>query len=175
MPLAAPAQVAMVGDQCRPGVVLAVLAHVFMDLIHRLQGGRGPERICRSTTQSSSPRREFARFGAAPPAALGEIYKSFVNDEAMFAMLLLERPAVISFHFGLPPPAKIAALRAATIATTIQPTVAQVTGVRCAANSAPASANGSAKILRSEFDLGSYAPFVSDEVTLWFNLEAIKE
>lgn len=56
---------------------------------------------------------EFARFGAAPPAALGEIYKSFVNDEAMFAMLLLERPAVISFHFGLPPPAKIAALRAA--------------------------------------------------------------
>lgn len=36
-------------------------------------------------------------------------------------------------------------------------------------------ANGSAKILRSEFDLGSYAPFVSDEVTLWFNLEAIKE
>jgi nitronate monooxygenase len=56
---------------------------------------------------------EFARFGAQPPKELREVYKTFVNDEAMFEMLLLERPAVISFHFGLPPPAKIAALRAA--------------------------------------------------------------
>ena len=56
---------------------------------------------------------EFARYDAAPPTELSDIYKSFVNDEDMFAMLLLERPAVVSFHFGLPSPAKVAALRAA--------------------------------------------------------------
>ena len=44
----------------------------------------------------------FARFGAKPPSALREIYKSFVEDDAMLAMLLEERPAVVSFHFGLP-------------------------------------------------------------------------
>lgn len=36
-------------------------------------------------------------------------------------------------------------------------------------------ANGHTKILRSEFDMGRYTPFVSDEVTLYFNVEAIKE
>src|SRR5882762_7158959 len=39
----------------------------------------------------------------------------------------------------------IAALRAATIATRIQPAVVHVTAVCCAASSAPARANGSAK------------------------------
>ncbi len=57
----------------------------------------------------------FARFGAAPPAALNEIYKSFVDDDAMLALLLEERPKVVSFHFGLPPAERIAALRAAGI------------------------------------------------------------
>ena len=55
----------------------------------------------------------FARFDAIPPSELREIYKSFVDDDAMFEMLLLERPTVVSFHFGLPNDAKIAALRAA--------------------------------------------------------------
>lgn len=36
-------------------------------------------------------------------------------------------------------------------------------------------ANGNAKILRSDFDVGRYTPFVSDEVTLYFAVEAIKE
>jgi polyisoprenoid-binding protein YceI len=36
-------------------------------------------------------------------------------------------------------------------------------------------ANGNAKILRSDFDVGRYTPFVSDEVTLYFSVEAIKE
>lgn len=36
-------------------------------------------------------------------------------------------------------------------------------------------ANGSAKILRSDFGLGSYAPFIGDEATLYFSVEAIKE
>ena len=57
----------------------------------------------------------FAQYGATPPAALREIYKSFVNGEAMFALFLKERPAIVSFHFGLPSPVKIAALRGAGI------------------------------------------------------------
>jgi polyisoprenoid-binding protein YceI len=36
-------------------------------------------------------------------------------------------------------------------------------------------ANGYTKILRSEFDVGRYTPFVSDEVTLYFSVEAIRE
>ena len=58
---------------------------------------------------------EFARYGAKPPAGLREIYTSFVEDEAMHAMLIEERPRVVSFHFGLPATEQIAALRAAGI------------------------------------------------------------
>ncbi|MFZ6656316.1 YceI family protein [Undibacterium sp. TJN19] len=36
-------------------------------------------------------------------------------------------------------------------------------------------ANGSTKILRSDFGVGRYVPFVSDEVTLSFSVEAIKD
>lgn len=53
----------------------------------------------------------FARFGADPPPALTEIYRSFTVDDAMFAMLLDEAPAVVSFHFGLPARDRIAALK----------------------------------------------------------------
>lgn len=59
----------------------------------------------------------FAEFGAEPPAALGESYRSFLDNEAMLELLLAERPAVASFHFGLPPAAWIRALRAAGILT----------------------------------------------------------
>lgn len=57
----------------------------------------------------------FAEFGATPPSELRDIYRSFVSDPAMQAMLLEERPAVVSFHFGLPEPAWIAALQQAGI------------------------------------------------------------
>lgn len=57
----------------------------------------------------------FAEFGATPPAGLREIYKSFVVDDAMYQMLLEEKPAVVSFHFGLPAQEKIDALHAAGI------------------------------------------------------------
>ncbi|HYG43229.1 MAG TPA: nitronate monooxygenase [Bordetella sp.] len=57
----------------------------------------------------------FAEFGAQPPARLREIYTSFVADDAMLEVLLAERPAVVSFHFGLPDAARIAALRQAGI------------------------------------------------------------
>lgn len=57
----------------------------------------------------------FAEFGATPPASLREIYKSFVVDDAMYQMLLEEKPAVVSFHFGLPAQEWIDALHAAGI------------------------------------------------------------
>ena len=58
---------------------------------------------------------EFRQFGAEPPNGLTEIYKSFVEDDDMLAMLLQERPKVVSFHFGLPSADRIAALRNAGI------------------------------------------------------------
>ncbi|MDG3440185.1 NAD(P)H-dependent flavin oxidoreductase [Nitrospirillum amazonense] len=58
----------------------------------------------------------FDRFGATPPAELREIYPTFRTDDAMLAMLLEERPAVVSFHFGLPDAGRVRALRAAGIA-----------------------------------------------------------
>jgi nitronate monooxygenase len=59
----------------------------------------------------------FAEFGAQPPAQLNEIYLSFLANEDTLNVLLKERPAVASFHFGLPPRAWITALKAAGIVT----------------------------------------------------------
>lgn len=58
-------------------------------------------------------RPAFARFGAEPPAALSEIYPSFRGNDAMLAVLLAERPAIVGCHFGLPTPEQIAALKGA--------------------------------------------------------------
>lgn len=58
-------------------------------------------------------RPEFERHGAAPPDRLREIYTSFAEDDAMLAMLLEERPGIVSFHFGVPPADRAAALRGA--------------------------------------------------------------
>jgi nitronate monooxygenase len=54
----------------------------------------------------------FHRFGAKPPAEIGEIYTSFIADTAMQALLVDTRPAVVSFHFGLPPAPVIDRLKA---------------------------------------------------------------
>jgi nitronate monooxygenase len=58
---------------------------------------------------------DFARFGAKPPARLTEIYQSFLTDDAKLAVLLAERPPIVSFHFGVPARDRIEALRAAGI------------------------------------------------------------
>jgi nitronate monooxygenase len=60
-------------------------------------------------------RPEFERFNARPPQELGEIYKSFVEDDDMLALLLAEKPHVVSCHFGLPSLDRIRALRDAGI------------------------------------------------------------
>jgi nitronate monooxygenase len=57
----------------------------------------------------------FREYGATPPASLSEIYTSFVVDRAMQRMLVEERPAVVSFHFGLPSADVIAELKRAGI------------------------------------------------------------
>lgn len=58
---------------------------------------------------------EFRRYGGEPPQAVAEIYRSFVTDDDMLALFLRERPEVVSFHFGLPPADRIAALKQAGI------------------------------------------------------------
>lgn len=58
-------------------------------------------------------RPHFARVGATPPTELGEIYRSFVNDDAMLEQLIELRPEVVSFHFGLPSAQRMQALRRA--------------------------------------------------------------
>jgi nitronate monooxygenase len=57
----------------------------------------------------------FRSLGAAPPAGLDEVYRTFLGDEALLALLLDVRPPVVSFHFGAPPRAAADALHAAGI------------------------------------------------------------
>lgn len=59
----------------------------------------------------------FAEFGVQLPTALDEIYTTFLQDDATFDALLELRPAVVSFHFGLPSAARIEALRERGICT----------------------------------------------------------
>ena len=58
---------------------------------------------------------EFTALGAEPPTALREIYESFRGNAAMTALLLETRPAIVSFHFGLPEKDQIKALKDAGI------------------------------------------------------------
>jgi len=58
---------------------------------------------------------EFTALGAEPPTALREIYQTFRGNAAMTALLLETRPAIVSFHFGLPEDDQIRALKQAGI------------------------------------------------------------
>ena len=60
-------------------------------------------------------RPEFTALGAEPPAVLREIYQTFRGNAAMTALLLELRPAIISFHFGLPGEDQVRALKQAGI------------------------------------------------------------
>lgn len=55
----------------------------------------------------------FRGFGSEPPSALTNIYNSFAKDDEMLALLLEVRPAVVSFHFGVPEAPRIKALKQA--------------------------------------------------------------
>jgi nitronate monooxygenase len=77
----------------------------------------------------------LARFGAAVPDALRPSYASFLDGDAMLEVLLAERPPVVSFHFGLPDAARLAALRAtgallfSTVTSVEEGRAAQAAGV----------------------------------------------
>lgn len=58
---------------------------------------------------------EFAIHRSTPPDVLTEIYQSFLIDDAKLAVLVAERPAVVSFHFGLPDRDRIEVLHAAGV------------------------------------------------------------
>jgi polyisoprenoid-binding protein YceI len=66
-----------------------------------------------------------------------------------------------------------------TIKDTTRPVVVEVTQFGCRFMllylKQACGANGQTKILRSDYKVGRYVPFVSDEVTLYFSVEAIKE
>jgi nitronate monooxygenase len=57
----------------------------------------------------------FRAQDSAAPASLHEIYTSFLVDEEMLEVLLATRPAVVSFHFGLPTPRQVESLHQAGI------------------------------------------------------------
>ena len=58
---------------------------------------------------------EFDRLNGESPNSLREIYKSFRDDPDMLSLFMESKPAVVSFHFGLPKPGQIAALKKAGI------------------------------------------------------------
>ena len=60
---------------------------------------------------------DFHKFAAEPPASLSEIYVTALGNQRMLAMLLEAKPAVVSFHFGLPDHSWVSALRNAGIVT----------------------------------------------------------
>ena len=55
----------------------------------------------------------FETYGARVPRGLEEIYTSFDGNDAMLEVMVRTRPAVVSFHFGLPRRSFIASLREA--------------------------------------------------------------
>lgn len=57
----------------------------------------------------------FKEFNATPPSRLSPSYQSAIHNSALIEMLCTERPAVVSFHFGLPEPAAVLALKQANI------------------------------------------------------------
>lgn len=53
----------------------------------------------------------FQCFGENPPDKLNEIFGSFYGNDALFKLVMEEKLAIASFHFGLPEPQKISAMK----------------------------------------------------------------
>jgi nitronate monooxygenase len=107
------------------GAVSAAGAREMIESLKRLTGLPFNVNVFVHRPAKADPHRErawlealkpvFQRFDAEPPLALHEIYTSFLADPAMLDLLVETRPAVVSFHFGLPPARTIARLKAAGI------------------------------------------------------------
>ncbi len=100
-----------------------------------------------SATGESAKHTGFSRHEANTKMA-DEMTTKMTASRTLMAPRGISRFAVRGFSASMRASTRrlnpIAALRAATIATRIHPTVGQVIAVCCAASSAPASANGSA-------------------------------
>lgn len=62
-------------------------------------------------------RPEFQRLGSEPPRELTQIYPSFIANRPLLEMLLVTKPTVVSFHFGVPAGQTVRAFREAGIVT----------------------------------------------------------
>jgi nitronate monooxygenase len=56
---------------------------------------------------------KMAEFDAEPPSKLDAIYTSFNDNDDLFDLILAEKPAILSFHFGLPTSGQLKALKSA--------------------------------------------------------------
>lgn len=67
-------------------------------------------------------RPQFERYQLALPSSVNKLYTSFLEDNEQLALILETRPAAVSFHFGLPKPEQLAAIKAAGIVTMVSVT-----------------------------------------------------
>ncbi len=64
----------------------------------------------------------FEKFSATPPKQLNCIYPSFLDNDDFLELVLETRPTLVSFHFGIPHPHQIQALKQAGILTMVSAT-----------------------------------------------------
>lgn len=67
-------------------------------------------------------RPQFNKFGAEPPTQLNCIYPSFLDNDNFLNVVLETSPKAASFHFGIPHPHQIQALKHAGIITMVSAT-----------------------------------------------------
>ncbi|WP_374294891.1 NAD(P)H-dependent flavin oxidoreductase [Acinetobacter sp.] len=64
-------------------------------------------------------RPHFDEFDVEVPTQLNEIYQSFLSNDDLLKVVLDTKPKAVSFHFGLPTPEQISALKQAGIITLV--------------------------------------------------------
>ncbi|WP_426454918.1 NAD(P)H-dependent flavin oxidoreductase [Acinetobacter sp. KB005] len=67
-------------------------------------------------------RPQFEKFGEQPPQNLNCIYPSFLDNDDFLNVVLETKPKAVSFHFGIPHPHQIQALKNAGILTMVSAT-----------------------------------------------------
>ncbi|QNW98979.1 nitronate monooxygenase [Acinetobacter seifertii] len=67
-------------------------------------------------------RPHFEKFGVQPPQELHSIYPSFLDNDDFLNVVLETKPKAVSFHFGIPHPHQIKALKEAGILTMVSAT-----------------------------------------------------
>ncbi|MPS61380.1 MULTISPECIES: NAD(P)H-dependent flavin oxidoreductase [Acinetobacter] len=67
-------------------------------------------------------RPHFEKFGAQPPQDLHCIYPSFLDNDDFLNIVLETKPKAVSFHFGIPHPHQIKALKESGILTMVSAT-----------------------------------------------------